>query len=62
MFKIVVAMISANDSPIGINYPFAAEFYAVTAGSANPNVSRFIEWILSEQGQFLVEKTGDTKI
>lgn len=35
-----------------------AEFYAVTAGSDNPNVSRLIEWILSPQGQWLVEKTG----
>ncbi|WP_426983621.1 PstS family phosphate ABC transporter substrate-binding protein [Brevibacillus borstelensis] len=39
-------------------YPLTAEFYAVTAGSDNPNVSRLIEWILSPQGQWLVEKTG----
>lgn len=39
-------------------YPFAAEFYVVTAGSQNPNVSRLIEWIRSPQGQALVEKTG----
>lgn len=39
-------------------YPFAAEFYAVTAGTDNPNVPKLIEWILSEQGQSLVEKTG----
>jgi len=39
-------------------YPLAAEFYAVTAGSENPNVSKLIEWILSPQGQSLVEKTG----
>ncbi|MFD2370061.1 PstS family phosphate ABC transporter substrate-binding protein [Brevibacillus sp. GCM10020057] len=43
-------------------YPLAAEFYAVTAGSANPNVSRFIDWILSPQGQSLVERTGYTPI
>lgn len=39
-------------------YPIAAEFYAITAGTDNPNVERFLEWILSEQGQALVEKTG----
>lgn len=39
-------------------YPLAAEFYAVTAGSDNPNVQPFIDWILSEEGQELVEETG----
>ncbi|WP_096199719.1 PstS family phosphate ABC transporter substrate-binding protein [Bacillus sp. FJAT-45350] len=39
-------------------YPISAEFYAITAGSDNPNIDRFIDWILSEQGQHLVEKTG----
>ncbi|MDT8858660.1 substrate-binding domain-containing protein [Alkalihalobacillus sp. MEB130] len=39
-------------------YPLASEFYAITAGSNNPNVERLLQWILSEQGQSLVEKTG----
>ncbi|MDJ0333381.1 substrate-binding domain-containing protein [Planococcus sp. S3-L1] len=39
-------------------YPLAAEFYAVTAGTKNTNVQPFIEWILSEEGQKLVEDTG----
>ncbi len=43
-------------------YPLTAKFYAVTAVSDNPNVSRFIEWILSPQGQYLVEKTGYTSV
>ncbi|QRG69024.1 PstS family phosphate ABC transporter substrate-binding protein [Brevibacillus choshinensis] len=43
-------------------YPLAAEFYAVTAGSDNPNVERFLQWILSPQGQSLVEKTGYTPV
>ncbi len=43
-------------------YPLSAELYAVTAGSDNPNVELFIEWILSPQGQYLVEKTGYTSI
>lgn len=41
-------------------YPLTAEFYAVTAGSSNPHVGRFIEWIRSAQGQTLVEQTGYT--
>lgn len=43
-------------------YPLAAEFYAITAGSENPNVPKLIEWILSPQGQSLVEKTGYTPL
>ena len=43
-------------------YPYTNEFYAVTAGTKNPNVDRFIEWILSEQGQYLIDKTGYTPI
>lgn len=43
-------------------YPLSAEFYAVTAGSQNPNVEPFIQWILSPQGQSIVEKTGYTPL
>ncbi|WP_421378524.1 PstS family phosphate ABC transporter substrate-binding protein [Bacillus salacetis] len=39
-------------------YPLTGEFYAITNGTINPNVKPFIEWILSEQGQQLIEKTG----
>lgn len=39
-------------------YPIASEFYIVTAGTDNPNVEPLIEWILSKQGQALVEKVG----
>jgi len=47
-------------------YPFANDFYAITVksdnGSIDPelteNIDMFIEWILSSQGQFLVEATG----
>ncbi|TQR18863.1 substrate-binding domain-containing protein [Psychrobacillus soli] len=39
-------------------YPIASEFYIVTAGTDNPNVEKFIEWILFYQGQELIEKTG----
>lgn len=43
-------------------YPLSSEFYAVTAGSDNPNVQPFIDWILSEEGQELVERTGFVSI
>ncbi|MEK4520599.1 substrate-binding domain-containing protein [Psychrobacillus sp. FSL W7-1493] len=39
-------------------YPIASEFYVVTASTDNPHVDEFVEWILSPQGQELVEKTG----
>ncbi|ARK24785.1 hypothetical protein SporoP37_08985 [Sporosarcina sp. P37] len=39
-------------------YPIASEFYIVTAGTENPNVEKFIEWMISPQGQELVEKVG----
>ncbi|MER2007504.1 MAG: substrate-binding domain-containing protein [Psychrobacillus sp.] len=39
-------------------YPIASEFYLVTTNTDNPHVDEFIEWILSPQGQELVEKTG----
>lgn len=43
-------------------YPFTTEFYAVTAGSTNPNIEPFLNWILSAEGQELVEKTGYTPV
>jgi phosphate transport system substrate-binding protein len=47
-------------------YPLTYDFYAVTAAAEsreqNPNVKPFIDWILSEQGQFLIEETGYTGI
>lgn len=39
-------------------YPISSEFYVVTAGTKNPNVKKFIDWIVSPQGQELVEKVG----
>lgn len=47
-------------------YPIASEFYAVTAApigepapwEKNEVMAKFLEWILSEQGQEIIEKTG----
>lgn len=44
------------------NYPFVANFYAVTNGEPTGNVKTLIEWILSEEGQLLIEKTGYARI
>lgn len=43
-------------------YPFTDDFYAITTGANNKNVTNFVNWILSEQGQYLIEKTGYTPI
>jgi len=40
------------------DYPFTGTFYAITNGKPTGNVKLFIDWILSEQGQELIEKTG----
>jgi phosphate transport system substrate-binding protein len=49
------------------SYPLASDFYAITVVrepeskeeiARTENAERFIEWILSPQGQSLVEKTG----
>ena len=48
-------------------YPLASDFYAVTAAPAgdepplaerNPAAAAFLDWVLSEQGQTLIERTG----
>lgn len=43
-------------------YPFIVDFYAVTAGEPEGNSKLFIDWILSPQGQKIIEKTGYTPI
>lgn len=40
-------------------YPISSPFYAVTrTDNENPNVNALIKWILSPQGQYLIEETG----
>ena len=43
-------------------YPFTQTVYAITIGNESENTKKFIEWILSSQGQELVEKTGYTSV
>lgn len=40
------------------SYPLREEICAVTAGTDNPNAKPFIEWMLSPQGQAIIEKVG----
>lgn len=48
------------------SYPISSYFYAVTASrtgkpapeETNPQIAALIEWILSEQGQAIIEQTG----
>jgi len=39
-------------------YPYTVELYAATAGTDNPQVPPFIDWLLGPQGQDLVDQTG----
>jgi phosphate transport system substrate-binding protein len=39
-------------------YPFIVDFYAITLGNETENTALFINWILSPQGQKLIEDTG----
>lgn len=43
-------------------YPLASDFYAITAGSDNPNLDGLLEWMTSEQGQKIIEKVGYTSL
>jgi phosphate transport system substrate-binding protein len=44
------------------SYPFAQTVYAITTGNESENTKKFIEWILSAQGQELVRRTGYTPV
>ena len=63
-----IRLLSVNDVEPTIEtirsgtYPITNEIYAITAGSKNPHIDDFLEWILSDQGQEIVEKTGYVSI
>lgn len=44
------------------SYLFVADFYAVTNGEPDNNSKLLINWILSPQGQEIIEKTGYTPL
>lgn len=39
-------------------YPVVGNFYAITRSDASKEVKVFVDWMLSEQGQYLVDETG----
>lgn len=47
-----------RENIINNTYPIAGDFYAVTTQNSDPRCAEFIEWILSPEGQELIEKTG----
>ncbi|MEZ5086289.1 MAG: substrate-binding domain-containing protein [Tessaracoccus sp.] len=40
------------------SYPLTVDLYAATAGSTNPHVPELIDWMVSEEGQALVDAVG----
>ena len=44
------------------SYPFIGDFYAVTNGEPVGNSKLLIDWVLSQHGQEIIEKTGYTPI
>ncbi len=45
------------------SYPIIAKFYAIyRADNGNENVRKLIDWILSDEGQEIIEKTGYVRI
>lgn len=45
------------------SYPMVAEFYAIyRADNTNKNIPVLIDWLLSDEGQTLIEKTGYVRI
>lgn len=39
-------------------YPIVDQFYVITTGSDNPHIEAFIDWMQSDQGQEIVDRTG----
>lgn len=51
--------IPANSNTIRTGtYPLTTQFYAVTTNQAKPNTKKLLNWVLSGQGQSIIEKTG----
>ena len=48
----------SNETIADGSYPFSGYFYAVTNGQPNGNAKRLIDWILTDEGQYLIEQTG----
>lgn len=59
-----IKLLSINDimpskeTIINNTYPYVSVFYAITKENPSDNTKKLIRWILSDEGQYLVEKTG----
>lgn len=47
-----------RENIINNTYPIAGDFYAVTTQNSSPSCAAFIEWMLSDEGQYIVTETG----
>ena len=48
----------SNETIADGSYPFAASFYAVTNGQPTGSAKSLIDWILTDEGQYLIQQTG----
>ena len=52
-----------KDNIVNGDYPFVSSFYAVCrASEENENVHALIEWMLSEEGQAIIDETGYVRV
>lgn len=47
-----------KENIINETYPITSTFYAVTRSDASSEIKEFVQWCLSDQGQYLIEQTG----
>lgn len=47
-----------HENILNESYPYTAPFYAVTLGNESDETRALLDWIISPQGQTLVQKTG----
>ena len=48
----------SNETIANESYPFTNKFYAVTNGRSTGNIKLLIDWILTDEGQYIIERTG----
>ena len=48
----------SNETIADGSYPFAGDFYAVTNGQPTGDAKRLIDWILTDEGQWIIGQTG----
>lgn len=52
----------SRENIVNGTYPYVSNFYAITRENPSENTKRLINWILSDEGQYLVQQTGYTPI